>query len=223
MRQVPVTGGVLLAIALSVVAVGQTASQPKGTVATKQIQMSGGIARLDKPVDTGKVRAGDVVTAKLVESIRLADGTTLPKDAILGGHVVEVEPSLNGGDSTLVLLFDQVTVKGKPSLAVKVTIQRVIAPPVPGPKKIDPTESELVTRGYSQGGGANVDSGMPSVGNLVPPAHDKDPSVPGVTLDASVRDANSGTLTSKGKNTQLPLWTQFQIAVVRLPPNAVIN
>jgi len=224
MRPVPAACGVLLAFALSAVAVGQTASQAKAAVPTKQIQMSGGIARLDKAVDTGKARAGDAVTAKLAEPIRLADGTTLPKDTILNGHVVEVESSLNGNDSKLVLLFNQVIVKGKAPIPVKVTIQRLIAPPVPGPDKT--RESPVLDArglGFSSGGGGNVNSGMPSIGNIVPPVRDQDPSLPGVRLDASVRDANSGTLTSQGKNTQLPLWTQLQIAIVHLPPNAVVN
>ena len=68
-----------------------------------------------------------------MDAIPCEDGTTLPKDATLTGKVVEVQPSQSKSDSKLVLLFDQVVVKGKAPIPVKVTLMGLVAPPVLGP------------------------------------------------------------------------------------------
>ena len=47
--------------------------------------------------------------------------------------------------------------------------------------------------------------------------------MPGVTLTGTIQDPNSGTLTATGKNAKLEIWTQLQIAIIPIPPNAVIK
>ena len=130
--------------------------------------------------------------------------------------MVAVQPSQNGGDSKLVLLFNEVIVKGQPPILVKVTIQGLRAPPIPGPDKTGIGESEPNYTTHADIGGFSWGYGPQREGI-------KDTSVPGVSLDSSVKDPNSGTITSKGTNTKLPLWTQIRIAIVYLPPNAVIH
>ena len=51
----------------------------------------------------------------------------------------------------------------------------------------------------------------------------KELSVPDLKLSSSITDANSGTVASKGGNAKLEMWTQLQIAIIPIPPNAVIK
>src|SRR4051812_21664262 len=119
MGRVAVAKMVVQTVKLSVVAItltaswgvlAQTAAKTETPGQTKQMKMSAGTARLDKKVDAKNAKVGDGVTAHLMDAIVCEDGTTLPKDAVLSGHVVEVQPSQSKSDSKLVLLFDQVVV-----------------------------------------------------------------------------------------------------------------
>ncbi len=226
-----VVGVITLAASLGVLA--QTAAKPQAPVQTKQMKMSGGVARLDKKVDAKNAKVGDTVTAHLLNAIACEDGTTLPKDATLTGHVVEVQPSQSKSDSKLVLLFDQVVVKGKPPIPVKVTLMGLIAPPVLGPDTTTgnrDTDQEGVPA--AQGGARNGPSGAntpapqirapQTLPNEGPPKPDYS-TVPGVTLTGTIQDPNSGTITATGHNAKLELWTQLQIAIIPIPPNAVIK
>jgi hypothetical protein len=196
-------------------------------VKTVQVQMAAGRARLDKKVDAKNAKVGDPVTAKLMEDIQCADGVLLPKDATLSGRVVEVQPSENKGDSKLVLTFDELVPKGKPPIRVKVTLLGLVSPPVQGPDtKTGNRDSDLEgvppAVGKTRGGPLGNNPVMRDQ-----PSHEKgdtrDSTVPGVSLNASIQDPDSGTLSSKGKNAQLPLWTQLRIAIIDLPPNVVIK
>jgi len=221
-------------VAVAKIVVGAiTLAASLGTLAqapTKQMKMSAGVARLDKKVDAKNAKVGDVVTAHLMDAIPCEDGTTLPKDATLSGKVVEVSPSVNKGESKLVLLFDQVTVKGKAAIPVKVTIMGLVAPPVLGPDTTTgnrATDQEGVPS-TSRTGAPGASTPAPqmrapqSLPNSGPPKPDYS-TVPGVTLTGTIQDPNSGTLTSTGKNAKLEIWTQLQIAIIPIPPNAVIK
>jgi hypothetical protein len=216
--------------------------KPPPNVVSKQIQMAGGAARLDKKVDAKSAKVGDVVTAKLMDDIHCPDGLVMPKDSTLSGHVVEVQASQKKSDSKLVLLFDQLTIKGKPPIPVKVTLMGLVSPPVSGP---DTTSGKVDSDGMAvalsqlrqgappapgQGNGSShpgATGGAPAARPYVwdtAPNHQaadmKDSTVPDVDLSSSITDANSGTMTSKGKNTQLPMWTQMRIAIIAMPPEA---
>jgi len=217
------------------------APKPPPTIKTRQMQMSAGKARLDKKVDAKNAKVGDPVSAKLMEDIQCPDGVLLPKDATLTGRVVEVQPSENKGDSRLVLTFDELVPKGKPPIRVKVTLLGLSSPPVQGPdlvtgkRELDleglPAAKSTTHQEPRSLGGSSAPS--PRTPIVSPPAtHDqpshvggelKDSTVPGVELNSSIQEPNSGTLTSKGKNAQLPLWTQMRIAIIALPADAVIK
>lgn len=189
--------------------------------------MAAAQARLDKKVDAKNAKVGDPVTAKLMDDVQCSDGVLMPKDATISGHVVEVQSSQNKSDSTLVLIFDQLVVKGKAPVPVKVTLLGLASPPVQGPDTITgnrATDQQGIPS--AQGAGRNGPLGNVS-NNPQQPSHvsggDKDSTLPGVELKAEITDPNSGTLTAKGKNVQLPTWTQLKIAIIELPPNAVIK
>ena len=218
--------------------------KPPPKVETRQVQMAAGKARLDKKVDSKNAKVGDLVTAKLMEDIQCADGLLMPKDATLSGRVLEVQPSENKGDSKLVLIFDELVPKGKQPIRVKVTLLGLISPPVQGPdlvsgkRDLDLEGLPAATSTTRQGPGAvSAKNAPPGASRTVPmasvpathdqPSHSggelKDSSVPGVELNSSIQEPNSGTVTAKGKNAQLPLWTQMRIAIIDLPPNALIK
>jgi len=236
----------ILIVATSIGLQAQTdAPKPPPNVVNKQIQMAGGAARLDKKVDTKSAKAGDVITAKLMEDIHCPDGLLMPKDATLTGRVVEVQPSEKKSDSKLVLLFDQLIIKGKPPIPVKVTLMGLLAPPVSGPDtttgKVDGDGMAVALSQLRQGAPqpptTNNSTSHPGSTGSAPitrpyiwdnaPGHQanemKDSTVPNVDLSSSLTEPNSGTMTSKGKNAQLPLWTQMRIAIIALPAGAVIG
>ena len=215
--------------------------KPPPKVETRQMQMAAGKARLDKKVDAKNAKVGDPVTAKLMEDIQCADGVLLPKDATLTGRVVEVEPSQNKGDSRLVLTFDELVPKGKPPILVKVTLLGLSSPPVQGPDLVT-GKRDLDLEGLPAARSTTRQEPRSLGGNARPPAHAplasppatheqpshsggelKDSTVPGIELNSSIQEPNSGTLTSKGKNAQLPLWTQMRIAIIALPADATIK
>jgi len=206
--------------------------------------MAAGRARLDKKVDTKNAKVGDPVTAKLMEEIQCADGLLMPKDATLTGRVVEVQPSENKGDSRLVLTFDELLQKGKPPIRVKVTLLGLISPPVQGPDLVTgkrdldleglPAAASTTRQGPGAASAKNAPQGATRSVPMasVPATHNqpshvgselKDSSVPGVELTSSIQEPTSGTMISKGKNAQLPLWTQMRIAIIALPDGAVVK
>lgn len=200
---------------------------PPPAVRTVQVQMAAGAARLEKKVDAKSAKPGDPVTAKLLDNIQCSDGVLFPKDATLAGRVVEVQPSENKGDSKLVLTFDELVPKGKPPIRVKVTLLGLVSPPVQGPDTVTGNrDSDLEgvppAVGKTRGGPLGNNPVMHDQ-----PSHEKggikDSTVPGVTLTSSIQDPNSGTMTTKGKNAQLPLWTQLKIAIIDVSPNAAIK
>ncbi len=222
---------IILTASLSVFA--QTAAKTETPGQTKQMKMSGGVARLDKKVDAKNAKVGDPVTAHLMDAIPCEDGTTLPKDATLTGKVVEVQPSQSKSDSKLVLLFDQVVVKGKAAIPVKVTLMGLVAPPVQGPdtttgNRATDQEGVPAAQGGLRNGAPGAATPAPqtraqqTLPNEGPPKPDYS-TVPGVTLTGTIQDPNSGTLTATGKNAKLEIWTQLQIAIIPIPPNAVIK
>lgn len=182
-------------------------AQAQTEAETERIPVSAGVVRLEKQVDSKSAKVGDVVTAKLMGTIPLADGTTLPKEATLSGHVVAVQASQNKSDSQLTLLFDQVIVKGKPSVPVRVRIRGLSLPPVPGPEK----------------NGTN--DGDPRIFDGLYDPHEsfKDTSLPELVEGSYDHGVSSGTMAAKGKNTKLPLWMQLQIFIIPLSPNSVAH
>jgi hypothetical protein len=71
-------------------------------------------AKFDKSLDTKSAKVNDVVTAKILRSYKLPDGTDLPKGTKVMGKVTEVQSKKEGnGDSMLTFRFDTAQVKGK--------------------------------------------------------------------------------------------------------------
>src|SRR5580704_7515277 len=79
-------------------------------------------AELQTTIDARTAKAGDVVTARLTESVRIPGGEELRRNTLLTGHIDQVEAADKGGVSTVVLTFDAAQPKNGQPIAVKSTI-----------------------------------------------------------------------------------------------------
>jgi hypothetical protein len=87
-------------------------------------------------VDTRSAKAGQEVSARVLDDAELADGTKLPKGSKLVGRVVQVQAQDNQHAAALVLLFDQAEVKGGQTVPVRSVIEMVA--PIGGVGKMSP-------------------------------------------------------------------------------------
>jgi len=87
-------------------------------------------ARLSKPIDSRAARAGDKIVAKTATPVRLSNGTLIPSDTNILGHLTEAT-ALSKGDvqSSLGMVFDGIQITRKEELKIAGTLQ-AIAPPL---------------------------------------------------------------------------------------------
>jgi hypothetical protein len=143
-------------------------------------------ARLQHGLDAKTAKQGDTVTAKLSGSVQIANGTKLPRNTQLIGHIDEVQPAQDKGESKVVLTFDQARLPNGQQIAIKSTI--VSAAP--------------------QGSGV-VDLGL----NPELKIRQEPTSRHGYGLTSSVTDSNSGTLSASGKDVHLETGSELEFAL----------
>ena len=232
--------GTALACAVSpAIARAQDASSsaPAESAPTKNIQLVGALASLNKSIDAKKMKQGDAVTAKLQSDVKIPDSMELPKNTVLLGHVDQVQPSENKSDSSIQVTFDKAQLKNGQQLAVKATIMQ-IAPPVNaltnnqqaggGPSAMPSSPSPSPGGAGPGGGGGGVQSSpqpTPTMGASAPDASQAPPAqgVPGVQLQSDIHQSNSAVFTAKKKNVHLDDGTQLQIAIAVIPPNTQLK
>jgi hypothetical protein len=142
-------------------------------------------ARLSKALDTSNAMQGQIVSAKLIESVN-ANGMKLAKGSELIGHIVTVQAAQGGSGATLTILFDKAHSKdGKemPVHATLVDIARFDAP-------------EIMTAPVASDATYVVDNRLD-----------------GISLKSSVTGGDSGTLSNKDKNIKLDSGTDLLLAV----------
>jgi hypothetical protein len=144
-------------------------------------------AELQHALDAKTAKQGDTVTAKLTESVQIANRTKLPRNTQLIGHIDEVQPAQNKGESKVVLTFDQARLATGQQIAIKSTIVSV----------------------SPEGSGGVVGLSLtPKLEIQQAPT-----SRHGYGLTSRVADSNSGTLSANGKNVHLQTGTELQFAV----------
>jgi hypothetical protein len=85
---------------------------------------------LTSRLDSRDAAVGQEVTAKTMQTAKLADGTTLPKGTKLVGHVTQVRASNKDQPyAMLAMTFDRAELKNGQSVALRSVI-RTVAPPV---------------------------------------------------------------------------------------------
>ena len=169
-------------------------------------------AKVDKTLDSSKLKDGDAVEVEMASGIKLPDGTVVPKGSKLMGHVVVAKARSKGDPgSQLNVVFDKLNVANGKQLSVKGTVQAVF-PPADEP---DPGVPGAATA--HGGGGYGATAGAPpppdyrpmndiktgsntSSSSRVEPA--MDPKSTGVQGMGNLQ-LEDGILSSTGKNVKL--------------------
>jgi len=89
-------------------------------------------AELTKPIDAGKAKPGDEVSAKLTQDYKSEGKVVFHKGSKLKGHVTEAQGhTKDHAESRLGVVFDKVQAKGGEEASVQAAVQ-ALAPPVQG-------------------------------------------------------------------------------------------
>jgi hypothetical protein len=206
------------------------------TVTTKNIQMVSARAMLGKGIDAKKAKQGDAITAKIQDDVKIPGSVDLPRNTVLLGHIDQVQPSENKGDSSVQVTFDKAQLKNGQQLAIKATIMQISAPPSalrnqegasPGGPAPMPSAPISSSGGGPSGGGMQPQQSVPRPTSSTMPSAAPDSSQPsgqptgiaGVQLQSDINQSNSALFTSKKKNVHLDDGTQLQIGIAVIPPN----
>src|SRR5215469_10237112 len=163
--------------------------------------------KVNKTLDSSKLKEGDAIEVETTGSFKLPDGTLVAKGSKLLGNVVASKARSKGDpDSQLILSFDKLNVSSKKQLSVKGAIQAVYPPAE------DPMGPNMASAGASAGGsGAGAGSGGVGLTNATNGSNTQSSSPTQAVVDVKatgvqgIRDLqlDNGTLTSKGKNVKL--------------------
>lgn len=238
LQKAGILAAALIFVACPVAGHAQDASDAAtDSASAKNIQMVAARAALDKTIDTKKIKQGDAVTAKLQEDVKVPDSMELPKNTELLGHVDQVQPSENRGDSSIQVTFDKAQLKNGQQLAIKATIMQIA---LPANAMMNQAESSAASPSMassspapssSGGGGGGMQSSQPRLAASMPSSGIQEPSqqsaqqggVPGVQLQSDIHQSNSGTFTAKKRNVHLDGGTQLQMAVAVIPANTQVK
>ena len=237
LQKVWILTAVLAFMALPIVARAQDTSE---AAPVKNIQMVSVRASLSKGIDAKKAKQGDAVTAKLQDDVKIPGSVDLPRNTVLLGHIDQVQPSENKGDSSVQVTFDKAQLKNGQQLAIKATIMQISAPPSalrnqegasPGEPAAMPSSPISSSGGGASGGGMQspqppprpAASSMPSAAPDSSQPSSQPTGIPGVQLQSDIHQSNSAVFTAKKKNVHLDDGTQLQMAIAVIPPNTQIQ
>ena len=150
-------------------------------------QLKTGDADLVHKLDTASAMKGQMVAAKLTQTIETPEGLKLPNGTMLLGYVDQVQASHDNGPAKLAIVFDKAQLKDGKDIAIKATLVQVS--PAGSPEDLE----EKI---------AGDDSFEQQPGILS-----------GVTMRSAVQGNDSGTLISRDKNIRLGPGTEMQIAI----------
>lgn len=197
--------GLLLCATLSY---GQAPSS-MSSAAPKAIGHGAFPVKVTKTLDSSKLKVGDVVEVETAGAFKLPNGTLVPKESKLIGHVIAASARSKGDpDSNLTLGFDKLSVVNGSSLSVKGVLQAVF-PPADEPMPEVPHASTAPGVNGMSGGAGNitpdykpmseiktgVDGGSKGSASVTPQ------SIGVYGIDNLQLD--NGVLSSKGKNVKL--------------------
>jgi hypothetical protein len=179
-------------------------SRAQDTVTTHTVKMIMVQADLTKTLDAGKTKVGDPVTVKLVYEANFSDGTTLPRNTALTGHVDRVQASEKKSDSLIQITLDKALLKGGKVIPIKATIMKLHV-------LVSPFAS---IQGGDSGTSLNPDSAAPRAQT------GQTAGINRVTLQSDVEQPYSAIFQSSRRNARLSGGTEMDIAVGELPAKA---
>lgn len=200
-----------ITVCFLLVSIGFAAAQASSSGSSGHVvELHNLLANIEKSVDSKKAKTGDPITAKTVTAVTLSDGTAVPVGSVLVGHVDSATPSENKGDSTLVVTFDKLQLKGGKEILVKAVIVNValvsnVASPMMATNPNNDTSSSIrpkSTGDLERPGSGSGPAGQP--GTTAPE---------GLTVKGSSSESTSGTFTQVKRNVHLSNATQLQVAL----------
>lgn len=184
----------IAAMAVAVCGYAATQSSPEN------IQLISANASLVGSLDSKNAMQGQVVTAKLNSNVKAADTTEFPKGTVLLGKVEQVQMSTDKGPAKLSIVFDQARLSNGHTVPIKATLLAAY-PADAGDDYDDP-----------------ADDGSPvGIQPHFIPADQQIDQEPGalshVEMHSAVKSDTSGVFTSKDRNINLKIGTEFQIGI----------
>jgi len=180
-------------------------SRAQDTVTTHSVKMIMVQADLTKTLDAKKTEVGDPVTVKLVYEANFSDGTTLPRNTALTGHVDRVQASEKKSDSLIQITLDKALLRGGKVIPIKATIMKLHV-------LVSPFAS---IQGGDSGTSLSPDSAAPGAART-----EQTGGINGVTLQSDVEQPYSAIFQSSRRNVRLSGGTEMDIAVGELPAKA---
>lgn len=195
----------LLLFAIAAFVAVPALSHGQDTITTRTVKMVMVQADLSRTLDAKKTKVGDPVAAKLMYEAKFPDGTTLPRNTILSGHVDRVQPSESKSDSLIQITLDKALLKGGKVIPIKATIMKLHALVSP----FSTVEGGDSGTSVSPGSAAPAAAQFPQAGG-----------VNGVTLQSDVQQPYSAIFQSSRRNVHLSGGTEMDIAIGELPAKA---
>ena len=173
------------------------------------------LAELTSKLDTKSAKVDDVVTAKTIADLKMADGTTLAKGSKLSGKVTQVASKAAGnGTASVSILFDQAAIKGGESKP----IHGVLVAIAPRPSLSDegasssalPAASTRSVASTTQETGAGLGPASVIGASSMPSGS----SVKGVQLDGNLNADGSASLHSTDKDIRLESGMRVEVGLM---------
>jgi hypothetical protein len=204
--------------------VGSGAPQVKQPVAAASVS-----AELTKRIDTKNAKQGDEVDARVIDTVKLPDGTELPRGTKLVGKVTDVKAkSKEDKKAHLAFSIDRAVLKGGKEVPVMVAVTSVTGPQSSASDMMAPSAGGgggAAGGGAGGGGMAGSTASAPSpamasmgqpqsnAGGVLKNAQDHVPvgNMPGVMLSAASNPGSAGSLDASGDNIDLDSGTKLTL------------
>lgn len=194
----------LLAHLPTAAATGQAASPAPSAASQKAPKILVPLS-LDSALDSKKRNVGDQVTARIAAQVELSDGTVLPRDAEVVGHITESKARSKGdSESSLTLIFEKVSMPGGKSLDIKGSLRAVGPNPNPDEGGGGVDYGSSINRSLEHAGPGSTSS------SVVPILNAQSEGVLGIKDLALTGD---GVLRSDGKVVKLGRGAQIMLRV----------
>jgi len=175
-----------------------------------------------RPISASRSRPGDVITARLVEPVRIGSKLLLPEGSLFEGKVVKaIHPRWLSRSGSLLLSFDKLTVPGGPAVPIAASLAGAELD-TDSQTRIDPEGNVIAGRpgrawmlinlGTSMGLSKVADDGTQLVIQLILSTA-TDASTAGVARIVAACISGVFMLTRHGRDVLLPKYTEMRIVL----------
>lgn len=163
------------------------------------------VVKLGKTLDSKKLKVGDPVMAKLSGPITLPNGSVIPMDSEMWGHVTQVTARSKGApDSTLSVIFDKLI---RPKGGEATPMHGVVRAAGPDPDQMS-TSLSSVDYGNNLKTSTTNNAGFDIAPPAPPMLNDNSTGVMGIK---NLKLDDAGVFSSPGKDIKLPYGTSLLI------------